>query len=105
MNDVYFDGLKKKLQALGEEDPDEKSDWTGSVHDMATYLLSRMHKDLLSKENIGLLYALSSEAHDEHSIMSYPDGGLTEARDQVLLRGCRYITGRVMPDRQPSSKK
>jgi len=37
----------KKLQALGE-DPEAKSDWPGSVHDMATYLLSRMHKDLFS---------------------------------------------------------
>jgi hypothetical protein len=73
---------------------------------MAMYLLSRMHKDLLSEANKGLLYYIfSSEDHDEHLNMTCPDGESTEARNQVLLRNCRYITGRVMAGRQPSTKK
>lgn len=100
-----FQWSPKKLQALGEEDPEGKSDWPGSVHDMAMYLLSRMHNDLFSKENIRLLHTFSCGDHDEHLNMTCPDSESTEAQIQVLLRGSCYITGRVMPGRQPSTKK
>jgi hypothetical protein len=69
---------------------DGKVDWPGSVHNMATYLLSRMHKDLLSKENIEMWYTASSEVYDEHLIMGSPDAECAEARGASPAKGQRH---------------
>jgi hypothetical protein len=64
-----------------------------------------MHKDLLSKENIDMWYTVSSEVLDEHLIMGRPDAECAEAWGASPAAASPVRQVRVMPDRQPSSKK